>query len=711
MRLKIPTKITSRRTFYGKAQLENSFIPSYQLIKPEQEQQQQQQEQQHQNRSENQSISRLIQELKAQQPERRIELEKIENYSNINDQENDETQLAQLIRLSVKYSLSQSQKDLLEERPIEEYQDQTLIHGALLPIRDESLQYIINQVKLNNRLHHWIEQDLIQTLAQLNQTDLLFELLAKLSSRQYFSREKGTIALVERLLSHIPLPSDAPIQSIDSLAERIHQATSLEIFRDQSTQLAGKLLSRLKQPSFEHVWEWYQLSKSRTGGRVLEGCLVAILEFRAELARRPERLDQVIADFRGLALITRSLSSADLLRCIENLLWLAIGAQRGPLAGLALDGELTKPLEGKQMMEESTMVELLGRLLALAENREEAFMFYERLSRLGRPTPRFFERLLRDYLALCECPRTVEERAQALPMSRLMAILEHMKQASIPVDGQTYAVLLNHYSSVVRMNPRNLSTRLQLERIHTLIKLDINLEPDGQLIHQLFKAFSYNGLYDKAWTIWDRFFFPSSHVRKTKLGRQTEGFRRISNASFATMFDLAGFESERYGDGRLNLRALDGWAFLVHQALHPPHPNSNPETIEQPSACYLNKNLFDAWIECLCRARRIEDALMLIFPSSSISLTSSFASNNSNNDSPDDQLLDQPEDQEKLQSIIKPFIDQRTLSILLRFSKREDHLLLSSSSSASLLLPIVVQNIHAYFPQLWCLVKDQGRFN
>ncbi|KAA1117963.1 hypothetical protein PGT21_028546 [Puccinia graminis f. sp. tritici] len=69
-------------------------------------------------------------------------------------------------------------------------------------------------------------------------------------------------------------------------------------------------------------------------------------------------------------------------------------------------------------------------------------MFYERRSRLGRPTPRFFERLLRDYLALCECPRMVEERAQALPMSQLIAILEHMKQASIPIDGQTYVVLL-----------------------------------------------------------------------------------------------------------------------------------------------------------------------------------------------------------------------------------------------------------------------------
>ncbi|KAA1085836.1 hypothetical protein PGT21_021253 [Puccinia graminis f. sp. tritici] len=89
-------------------------------------------------------------------------------------------------------------------------------------------------------------------------------------------------------------------------------------------------------------------------------------------------------------------------------------------------------------MEESTMVELLGPRTA----RRPSCSTIDGADSAGRPTPRFFERLLRDYLALCECPRMVEERAQALPISRLMAILEHMKQALIPINGQTYVVLL-----------------------------------------------------------------------------------------------------------------------------------------------------------------------------------------------------------------------------------------------------------------------------
>ncbi|KAI9606183.1 hypothetical protein H4Q26_004558 [Puccinia striiformis f. sp. tritici PST-130] len=502
-------------------------------------------------------------------------------------------------------------------KPIQEYKNQHLIHGArlLLPQDQQSLKYILNQK--NSKLEPWVESDLIQRLTQEQQGEddhlQLFDVLTKLTSRHH-NRDR-TINLVETLLSHIKI--NPSIEAIDQLADQIQQITGLEIFRDSSTRLGGKLFDRFRSSfTFEEVWSWYQLSKTRRGGGggVLENSLVTILEYRSELSRGSDRIEEILADFRTLTFSNRSLSSTDLLKTIENLLWLSILIKDTSIAVLALDPEVTKFIQDKKIDGEK-MVGLLARLIPLAESREQAWWFYERLSKLGKLTPQFFDQLLRDYLSLCESPlstrRSSEERIQALSMSKLMSILDKMKASGIMIDNQTYSILLNHYSKVVKMNPRNLSTRLQLERIHTLIKLDMNLEPDQHLIHQLFKAFSYNGLYEKAWSMWDQHMASSSSMRSINSARgdMDQVYKKISNPSFATMFDLAGFESERYGDGRLNLRAIQGWKFLVNHALC---PSSSPKIISSTSS-YLNKNLFDSWIECLCRSRRIEEALTLVF--------------------------------------------------------------------------------------------------
>ncbi|KAI9615316.1 hypothetical protein KEM48_005746 [Puccinia striiformis f. sp. tritici PST-130] len=632
-------------------------------------------------RTENKNHLKLIQEIKNINPSQTTNLLKdLESQPSTTEAE-EEHELAQLIRLSIKYKLTDQQNSFLSQKPIQEYRNQHLIHGArlLLPQDQQSLKYILNQ-KIG-------EDDHLQ----------LFDVLTKLTSRHH-NRDR-TINLVETLLSHIKI--NPSIETIDQLADQIQQITGLEIFRDSSTRLGGKLFDRFRSSfTFEEVWSWYQLSKTRRGGGggVLENSLV-----------------------------NRSLSSTDLLKTIENLLWLSILIKDTSIAVLALDPELTKFIQDKKIDGEK-MVGLLAQLIPLAESREQAWWFYERLSKLGKLTPQFFDQLLRDYLSLCESPpstrRSSEERIQALSMSKLMSILDKMKASGIMIDNQTYSILLNHYSKVVKMNPRNLSTRLQLERIHTLIKLDMNLEPDQHLIHQLFKAFSYNGLYEKAWSMWDQHMISSSSMRNinSTRGDMDQVYKKISNPSFATMFDLAGFESERYGDGRLNLRAIQGWKFLVNQALR---SSSSPKIISSTSS-YLNKNLFDSWIECLCRSRRIEEALTLVFfnqyppPSQS---------NPSSSSTPSPQTLNEDEDQ-LLYEFIIPFIDKRTLSILLRFSKREDYLLIQSKPSlitehqnqnqksyttaitnTTFFHPVVINLIQTCFPQLVSVVQDQGPFN
>ncbi|KAH9461176.1 hypothetical protein MJO28_009654 [Puccinia striiformis f. sp. tritici] len=681
-------------------------------------------------RTENKNHLKLIQEIKNINPSQTTNLLKdLESQPSTTEAE-EEHELAQLIRLSIKYKLTDQQNSFLSQKPIQEYRNQHLIHGArlLLPQDQQSLKYILNQK--NSKLEPWVESDLLQRLTQEQQGEddhlQLFDVLTKLTSRHH-NRDR-TINLVETLLSHIKI--NPSIETIDQLADQIQQITGLEIFRDSSTRLGGKLFDRFRSSfTFEEVWSWYQLSKTRRGGGggVLENSLVSILEYGSELSRRSDRIEEILADFHTLTFSNRSLSSTDLLKTIENLLWLSILIKDTSIAVLALDPELTKFIQDKKIDGEK-MVGLLAQLIPLAESREQAWWFYERLSKLGKLTPQFFDQLLRDYLSLCESPpstrRSSEERIQALSMSKLMSILDKMKASGIMIDNQTYSILLNHYSKVVKMNPRNLSTRLQLERIHTLIKLDMNLEPDQHLIHQLFKAFSYNGLYEKAWSMWDQHMISSSSMRNinSTRGDMDQVYKKISNPSFATMFDLAGFESERYGDGRLNLRAIQGWKFLVNQALR---SSSSPKIISSTSS-YLNKNLFDSWIECLCRSRRIEEALTLVFfnqyppPSQS---------NPSSSSTPSPQTLNEDEDQ-LLYEFIIPFIDKRTLSILLRFSKREDYLLIQSKPSlitehqnqnqksyttaitnTTFFHPVVINLIQTCFPQLVSVVQDQGPFN
>ncbi|POW18218.1 hypothetical protein PSHT_06084 [Puccinia striiformis] len=598
------------------------------------------------------------------------------------------------------------------------YRNQHLIHGArlLLPQDQQSLKYILNQK--NSKLEPWVESDLLQRLTQEQQGEddhlQLFDVLTKLTSRHH-NRDR-TINLVETLLSHIKI--NPSIETIDQLADQIQQITGLEIFRDSSTRLGGKLFDRFRSSfTFEEVWSWYQLSKTRRGGGggVLENSLVSILEYGSELSRRSDRIEEILADFHTLTFSNRSLSSTDLLKTIENLLWLSILIKDTSIAVLALDPELTKFIQDKKIDGEK-MVGLLAQLIPLAESREQAWWFYERLSKLGKLTPQFFDQLLL-YVNLL-CPQEDHLRSDPSIINvKIMSILDKMKASGIMIDNQTYSILLNHYS-------KNLSTRLQLERIHTLIKLDMNLEPDQHLIHQLFKAFSYNGLYEKAWSMWDQHMVSSSSMRNinSTRGDMDQVYKKISNPSFATMFDLAGFESERYGDGRLNLRAIQGWKFLVNQALR---SSSSPKIISSTSS-YLNKNLFDSWIECLCRSRRIEEALTLVFfnqyppPSQS---------NPSSSSTPSPQTLNEDEDQ-LLYEFIIPFIDKRTLSILLRFSKREDYLLIQSKPSlitehqnqnqksyttaitnTTFFHPVVINLIQTCFPQLVSVVQDQGPFN
>ncbi|MBW0467048.1 hypothetical protein O181_006763 [Austropuccinia psidii MF-1] len=570
-----------------------------------------------------------------------------------------EAELAHLLRLAIKEGLNDEQERWLNQVKTSNLQIGLLFHGALLTINNQSLQYVRNQLENGQQLNYWIEINLVERLS-IRQDDRidLWDVLAQLCRRA--SRQKAM-----NLVEHVITSLGSSLKTVDEVvdfADRLRETTGVDIFHQDPGRLAGRLFqSTSALQTFDQCWKWHQLVKARAG-TVWGSCLISTLGFQDDLLLQPDRMNELWTEFQSAA-HAGSLSWSDLSPCSISFLHLAIRSNRPELAQTVLKEVVSGSQRQKdQGLKSEVLYELLEPLLSISQNRDQAFWFYEQLVQLGRPSRGFFEHFLRLYLYSCESHRP-NERPHALTMQKLMAILEHMSQASVTPDIQTYSILLNHFSTIVRANPRNLSTRLQLERIHTLIKLDVNLEPDSQLLHQLLKAFSYNGLYSKAWMIWDR------------LSTEEPLREGMTNASVATMFDLAGYESERHGDGRLNRRAIDAWEKLRGQ-----------QNVKEMAArqlrwpkCFLNKNVWDSWVECLCRSRRVDEAIKVVFEEMAV------AGN---------------------------LVDERTLSILLRFGRREDELEKQQRNFGYAkkedFLQKIQQMIRSNHPNLWNLVKEQG---
>jgi len=131
------------------------------------------------------------------------------------------------------------------------------------------------------------------------------------------------------------------------------------------------------------------------------------------------------------------------------------------------------------------------------------------------------------------------------------------------------------------------------------------------------------------------------------------------------------------------------------------------------SCSSLNKNLFDAWIECLCRSGRIHEAIKLVFPPRHGLYTE--GQDCAEGDDDGEEVSSSLRSDEEVYMVTQPFVDQRTLSLLLRFAKRHDASCRPPPSEShpgpAPLRPTIVAAILAHFPHLWPSVSDQGPFN
>lgn len=494
-------------------------------------------------------------------------------------QNKSEADYAHLLRLATAENLTEERSHLMEELAREGLHEGLSIHAAQLS-QPRSLAFVRARLEEGVELEEWIEVGLVAHLSHAADDSTLFDVIAQLFDPARSRDALRTTTLLATLIRGIKPPSN--MDEAQRLADRILDLTGTDIL--QEPKLSGCLFEQMQIAShFECVTEWCQLINARNGP-LLPRYIEAMLKFHSSVLSQPGLLRKLWDDFCACEGVTQS----EQYGLATAFLRLSLQANDYELFTTMLEEVSRRKLELKA----SVLEELVEPLISLAPSRSVAYAAYEQLIRLGYPTRPFFDRFLLFYLARCESLSVKDgtgEKPQALSMHALSAMFDQMRAADVPPDAETYVRLLDHFTRVVKANPRNQSTRLQLERLYTLLKLDAYVEPDARLLHYFLKGFAYNGMYSHAWAVWNQL----SGEDRFRVG--------MSNASVATMLDLAGFESEAVGDGRLNVRALEAWKRLREASVKEWWPR-----------CELNKNLWDSWVECLCRARHLGPATKVV---------------------------------------------------------------------------------------------------
>ncbi|KAH9814932.1 hypothetical protein DFH28DRAFT_893652 [Melampsora americana] len=575
----------------------------------------------------------------------------------MNQIQKNEKDYAQLIRLATDEGLLEERTRLIEEMRQEGVQEGLFFHAAQLE-DPRSLNLIKSKVEEGVELDEWIEVSLISHLAKLGDETILFDSLSHLFDPQRSKDSIRSINILASLLSSINPPSD--LNSVQHLVDQLLNITGIEILNE--SKLASCLFDRMMiSNEFEKVINWYQFNNQRNN-LILPKYINSILKFRSFI--NPSLLYQLWDDFLNCEHIQIK-ESQNL-----GLTFLRLSLDLNDWEFLKI--VLNELIKQKVILRSESLEELIERFIKLGPNRAEVYLAYEQLIKLGTPTRPFFDRFLLNYLTRCDSnsiTETSNEKPQALSIQVLSQLFEQMRSFDVPPDSETYVRLLNHFTKIVKSNPRNLSTRLQVERLYTLFKLDAYVDPEIRVLHSFLKAFAYNRMYSNAWMIWKQI----SNEEKFKT--------KMKNSSLATMFDLAGYESERIGgkEGKLNKLAIQGWNRLKSKQ---DWPN-----------CEMNKNLIEAWLECLCRSRHFNQSIHLVF----------------------NEMINE----------IGILPDSKTFSILLRFSRKESELRKQSLNDQDQdqiqrkdenqrideeedIYKIVRNRIKNEFPLVWEQVKFEG---
>jgi len=238
------------------------------------------------------------------------------------------------------------------------------------------------------------------------------------------------------------------------------------------------------------------------------------------------------------------------------------------LEDMQSDGLLLEP--------SSLKLDLIVKLMSNAPNHAMAFKVYAWIHALD---PTSFSRA--DYNVILSAfaklsfpdPNSspTKPRIFSAPPELFLEMLRDMRASGSSPDTFTYTLLLSYYSKSYRRAD-------QIARLHDIIKLDPQYDPDIVLNNALIKAYGYASSYDAAFRTW-----------QSMLANRHRPNKGIDNRTISCILDVCGW-SKRYD------KAVQIW-----------------EARKQDPILQLNKKNWDTWVENLCRMDRLNEAANCVF--------------------------------------------------------------------------------------------------
>ncbi|GAA5889712.1 hypothetical protein JCM8208_001108 [Rhodotorula glutinis] len=217
-------------------------------------------------------------------------------------------------------------------------------------------------------------------------------------------------------------------------------------------------------------------------------------------------------------------------------------------------------------------------LMRAASSFDEAFAAYDEMRALD---PSVLDR--KDYNTILSAFTTLtfpsSSSDSAAPAPLIMEFMTDMRTSGHPPNSATYALLLTYYSRAASASPATIA------HLHSLIKLDVHLDPDTPLFNALMGAYSRTGAFNAAYRIWDSMLL----LDDGRSGDATAG--GIDNKSVSTLLDTAAHD----GSPAAQRRAERVWHALARGTL-------------AGGRVRRSSNNWDAWVEALGRWGRLDEA-------------------------------------------------------------------------------------------------------
>lgn len=164
-------------------------------------------------------------------------------------------------------------------------------------------------------------------------------------------------------------------------------------------------------------------------------------------------------------------------------------------------------------------------------------------------------------------PTSADSETSKIAPQFFLEILKDMRSTGQAPDTITYTLLLEYYS-------RRYKRADQIRRLHDIIKVDLQYDPDIRLHNALIVAYGYVGDYSAAVRVWQGLM---ANRHRPNMG--------ITHATISAILDVCGFSGSK------------ATAWRIFQSIRQNH-----------FSIQMNKRNWDTWVECLGRLGCLPDA-------------------------------------------------------------------------------------------------------